>query len=233
MKRAIAVGVLSSFAALAFIPKAHAESFFTAEVGLGGSLYQGEDGRWQEQGVAYNNLHNKNIAFSAGLTGPLYRGGRWGVDWHADYVNLGRVAADCNCVTDENLYDSKAHKLIIPMSQADTAYFTGNGRSQGAVLSLEPYYWWKGLRWGIEAGAYIHHDKWDQYVYGFHGNDLGNIGSSFWAVSPVAGASVSTGHWTLAYRHYFTHRSSMNAQAKGIAPPLWNDINTLEVRYKF
>ncbi len=45
----------------------------------------------------------------------------------------------------------------------------------------------------------------------------------------VAGASIGYKDWTLAYRHYFTGREHMHDSL----PPLWRDIDVIEVRYKF
>jgi hypothetical protein len=113
-----------------------------------------------------NKLTSKPPAFSLGLTGPLITRGKWGADWHAEYVNLGRAAASCACTPRDENYDANTHHFTNRFD-APAAYFTGSGRSQGVALTIEPYYWAYGVRFGVEAGAYIHRDSWSEDVIGW------------------------------------------------------------------
>jgi len=216
---------------------AHADDitdYVHAEIGIGAALYSTPDGRWQQEGIpGGSKVTSKPPAFSMGFTGPFISRGKWGVDWHAEYVNLGRAAADCSCTPNDANYDQNSHryskKIDVPV-----AYFTGEGRSQGVALTLEPYYWIDGFRLGIEAGAYVHRDSWSENVAGWQawpGVPKQNIhvSDAYWSVAPVVGASVGTGRFTLSYRHYFMR---INSQHRNI-PPLWNDADALEVKIKF
>lgn len=216
---------------------AHADyinDYVHAEIGIGAAHYNTVDGRWMQQGIpGGSNLTSKPPAFSLGFSGPLISRGKWGVDWRAEYVNLGRAAADCSCTPDDRNYDPKSHtytrKVDVP-----TAFFTGEGRSQGAALTLEPYYWVSGVRLGVEAGAYVHRDSWSEDVAGWYAPGSNtpqnfHLDDAYWSVAPVVGLSVGNGRFTLSYRHYFM---SINSNQRNI-PPLWNDADELEVKVKF
>ncbi|MEM5371371.1 hypothetical protein V4C53_35800 [Paraburkholderia azotifigens] len=229
---AIAVGV-----SLALSSQARADyinEYVQAEIGIGAAHYNTVDGRWQQQGIpGGSNLTSKPPTFSLGFTGPLVRRGKWGVDWHAEYVNLGRAAADCSCTPDDRNYNPSTHQYT---KQVDvpTAFFTGEGRSQGAALTLEPYYWTHGVRLAIEAGAYIHRDSWSEDVAGWYAPSSStpqnfHLDDTYWSVAPVVGASIGNGRFTLSYRHYFM---GMNSNQRNV-PPLWNDADTLELKVKF
>lgn len=229
MKRIVIAALLAASTA------AHAESFFQIEAGLGVTRYTKEDGRWFQQGTpgADNKVSSKPPAFSLGLTGPIVTRERWGVDWHAEYVNLGRAAASCNCTPNDENYDAKTHKFTDVMP-ADPAGFSGSGVSQGFVLSVEPYYVVHSVRLGLEVGAYIHRDTWHEYVTGWQTTpDMPkqsfDISQKSWSVAPVVGVSVSKDRYTLSYRHYFMR---VNASGRNV-PPLWNDADVLEVKMRF
>ncbi|TCG00528.1 hypothetical protein BZM27_54680, partial [Paraburkholderia steynii] len=81
-----------------------------AQFGIGAAHFNTLDGRWQQQGIpGGSNVTSKPPAFSLGLTGSLITRGKWGMDWHAEYVNLGRAAADCSCTPMDENYDSSTH----------------------------------------------------------------------------------------------------------------------------
>ncbi|TCG09375.1 hypothetical protein BZM27_06130 [Paraburkholderia steynii] len=216
---------------------AHADyinDYVQVELGIGAAKYTTTDGRWYQEGIpGGSKLTSKPPAFSAGFTGPLITRGKWGVDWHAEYVNLGRAAADCSCTPNDANYDPSSHsytrKVDVPQ-----AYFTGEGRSQGVALTLEPYYWVYGVRVGAEVGAYVHRDSWSEHVAGWKAwptqtaQDI-SVSDAYWSVAPVAGLSVGNGRLTLSYRHYFM---SINSNKREI-PPLWNDADALELKIKF
>lgn len=234
MKKGFIAGSLVSFAIVAAMPKAQAESWFQYEAGVGATMYQTEDGRWYQQGMAQSEVHSTNVAFSLGVTGPLVTRGKWGVDWHVDYENLGRAAASCWCTPNDENYNPHSHTYNPNVLPAPLAYFTGNGRSYGFALTLEPYYWVKGVRVGVEAGAYINHESWDEDVSHWASNwnmplEHNTISLDKWAVAPVVGVNVGNGKWTVSYRHYFLSRENKGEQF----PPVWNDANVIELKYKF
>jgi hypothetical protein len=209
--------------------------YVQGEIGIGAAHYTTQDGRWYQQGMPNgdNKLTSKPPAFSLGLTGPLVTRGKWGADWHAEYVNLGRAAASCACTPMDENYNANSHQYHKTFD-VPQAYFTGSGRSQGVALTVEPYYWISGVRVGVEAGAYIHRDSWSEDVIGWQVVGSGapqnlHLSDAFWSVSPVVGASVGNGRFTLSYRHYFMRVSSESRSV----PPLWNDADMLEVKVKF
>jgi hypothetical protein len=209
--------------------------YVQAEMGIGAAKYTTVDGRWYQQGMPNgdNKLTSKPPAFSLGLTGPLITRGKWGADWHAEYVNLGRAAASCACTPMDENYNAQTHQFH-KRYDVPAAYFTGSGRSQGAALTIEPYYWINGVRLGVEAGAYIHRDSWSEDVVGWQIEGSGaprniHVGDAYWSVAPVVGASVGNGRFTLSYRHYFMRR---NNETRNV-PPLWDDADALEIKVKF
>ena len=213
---------------------AHAESFFQIEAGLGVTQYETQDGRWYQQGMPVSSVSARNLAWSVGATGALLQRGRWGIDWHVDYVNLGRAAAACECTPNDANYNPSTHAYNPNVAPAPLAYFTGNGRSQGFVLSVESYYWLQGVRLGVEVGAYVNYSQWQENVYGWTTDyatarrDL-SISTCYWGVVPVVGASVGNETWLVGYRHYFTSRQHLHEEY----PPVWNDVDVIELKYRF
>jgi hypothetical protein len=204
-----------------------------AEAGIGVSKAVSPDGRWQQQGIPGGSHVVVNPpSWSLGLTGPIVTRGKWGADWHLDYVNLGRFAASCSCTPQDENYDPKSHTYN-DRTGVPTAFFTGQGRSQGATLTAEAYYWLYGVRLGAEAGAYIHKDSWSEDIAGWQVGGVTpqsmHLESSYWSVAPVVGVSVGYGRFSVAARHYFTGLNSRNRSV----PPLWNDVTTVELKVKF
>lgn len=203
------------------------------QAGIGVSNADTPDGRWAQQGIpGGSHVTAKPPTWSLGLTGPLLTRGAWGADWHLDYVNLGRFAASCSCTPQDENYDPKSHsyqnKTGVP-----TAFFTGEGRSQGAALTAEVYYWLDGFRLAAEGGAYIHRDSWSEDVAGWQVGGVPaqnfHLEDAYWSVAPVIGVSVGYGRVSVAARHYFTGLNSRNRNV----PPLWNDVTTVELKIKF
>lgn len=217
---------------------AHADyinDYVQAEIGIGAAHYTTEDGRWYQQGVpgADNHLVSKPPAFSLGFTGPIFSRGKWGADWHAEYVNLGRAAASCACTPMDENYNAKTHQFH-KRYDVPAAYFTGSGRSQGVALTIESYYWISGVRVGVEGGAYVHRDSWSEDIAGWQVVGSGapqnlHVEDAYWSVAPVIGASVGNGRFTLSYRHYFMR---INNERRTI-PPLWNDADAVELKVRF
>lgn len=203
------------------------------QVGIGVSKADTPDGRWAQQGIpGGSHVTTKPPTFSLGLTGSVMTRGAWGIDWHADYVNLGRFAADCSCTPQDENYNPSNHTYT-NKTGVPTAYFTGEGRSQGAALTIEPYYWLYGFRFAAEAGAYIHKDSWSEDIAGWQVGGVPpqnlHLSDSYWSVAPVVGVSVGYGRVSVAARHYFTGLNSRNRNV----PPLWNDVTTVELKVKF
>lgn len=210
--------LVAMFLALPVI--AHAQSFFRIEAGLAVTHYQTENGRWYQNGMPDNKVTSTVPSFTLGLTGPVVSRGAWGVDWHADYVNLGRAAASCQCTVSDADYQQH-------VAGAPTEYYTGSGRAQGVALTLEPYRYYAGLRWGLEAGAYVYHAAWNESVTGWPaGGPMIHLSESHWSVAPVAGVSVGNRDWTLNYRHYLL-------RYKSNLPPLWNGADVLSITRRF
>jgi hypothetical protein len=208
---------------LALCTTSHAQSFFQMEAGVGVTHYQTENGRWYQNGMPDNKVTSTAPAISLGVTGPVVSRGAWGVDWHADYVNLGRAAASCQCDTNDADYIAHTTK--------HTAFYSGSGRAQGVALTVGPYRYYAGLRWGVEAGAYVYHSSWSESVAGWTvGGPPVNLSlsESRWNVAPVAGLSVGDGKWAVSYRHYF-----MRYRKAEMVPPLWNDADVLMFTRRF
>lgn len=229
MKRTILAVTLAALASVS-----QAQSWFQWEAGAGATLYDDIDGRWQQQGVpGGSDVTRVAPALTLGITGSLVSRGRWGVDWHADYVNLGRAAAECMCTPMDQNYNPHTH-VYSRKFDVDPAYFSGSGRSQGVAATIEPYYWLSGVRIAAEVGAYVHYDQWSEYVAGWAvprsiPAQTFNLSDAYWSVAPVAGVSFGNGRWTVQYRHYFM---SLNSNKRN-TPPLWNDADVLSVTYKW
>jgi len=204
------------------LPVAAHASWFEYEAGAGLTSYETEDGRWYQQRMQHD-LTTIAPEYSVGVTGTIVSRGAWGVDWHADYVNLGRAAASCQCTTSDA--DYAAHRRGAP-----TAYFSGSGRAQGVVLTLEPYRWYRGWRFGVEAGAYVYRATWQDSVTAWtDGLPDMHMGVAKWNAAPVVGVSVGDGKWSVNYRHYFT---GLNSRQMNV-PPLWNDADVIEIKRRF
>lgn len=200
-----------------------AETSFQA--GAGWTKYGTENGRWYQNGAPQNSVTSNSFAFSLGLTGDIVTRGNWGIDWRAEYVNLGRAAASCQCKTNDQDYASGR--------DGPTAFFSGSGRAQGIAMTVEPYTWRAGLRWGLEAGAYVYHAAWNESVTGWTVNDAPrqnlSMGNHSWNVAPVVGVTVGDGRWSASYRHYFMRMNGMHANV----PPLWKDADVIELKWRF
>jgi hypothetical protein len=207
---------------LCLTANAHAWQF---EAGAGATHYETENGRWYQNGQQQNSVTNNSPAFSAGVTGSWMDRGNWGIDGHADFVYLGRAAASCHCLTRDE--DYAAHR------DGPRAGFSGSGNAYGASLTVEPYRYAYGLRWSMEAGAFVYHSSWSESVTGWAVNDAPkqdlHLSSSSWNVAPVVGVSVGTVPWSINYRHYFT---GLNSKRQNV-PPVWNDADVLEIKRRF
>lgn len=199
------------------------------EIGAGFTRYNlAEDGRWYQSGMQHNRVDASAPALSIGLTGPLYSSEKWGVDWHADYVNLGRMSSDCVCTSDEN-YDNKAHRMISAEGAA-LARFQGAGRAQGIALTIEPYYLYRSWRFGVEAGLFVYRPQWDVHMQTIAPDTNGIIDPhtpNNPQIGRVVGASVGKGPWRVAYRHYFLPTKYDATHY----PAIYTGADVVEVKY--
>lgn len=222
---------LAAGMALVCSSAAHSESFFQIEAGAGLTDYTLTNGKWFQDGAIDNHVVSHAPAITLGLTGPLIQRQHWGIDWHADAVYFGSVSASCQCTISDADYNASTDKV---MPGAITESYYGSGHAAGVVLMLEPYYARAGWKFGVAAGVLGYRKTWTENVSGWAGNfgDPQPVpvhlesahGVSF---APAVGVDISRGAFTLSYRYYFTSRN------EGNTPPLWDDVQTVELKYRF
>ena len=190
--------VVIGCAALALWNHARAESFFQAEVGLGGAVTRtGGDGLWYQLGVPHA-VNTVTPALMLGVGAQLWEGGAWDLQSHLDYIYMGEQSASCLCVTDAQ-YNNKTHVASVP----GYIPFNGHGHVQGVSLTLEPGYTWHGVRFAAEAGPWVFWNTWhvthdDPAQPGSFNLDHKTVAQLGW----VAGASVGYGDFSVKYRYY-------------------------------
>jgi hypothetical protein len=218
-------------AGMALACSAHAQSFFEIEAGVGMTYYTLTDGKWFQEGALDNHVISHAPAVSIGLTGNVIDRARWGIDWHADAIYLGGVSASCQCTISDDDYNPRTHVM---KAGATTESYYGSGHAVGVSLMLEPYLKYREWKFGVAAGVFGYRKTWTENVSGWDGNfgiarpvpvHLESAhGISF---APAVGVDVSRGPFTLSYRYFFTSRN------EGNTPPLWDDVQTLMVTYRF
>lgn len=212
-------------------PLAHAESFFQFEAGIGAADYLTTDGKWYQEGAQGNRVTSHAPAVSIGVMGNVFEQSRWGIDWHADLNYFGSVSAQCQCTISDDDYNTSTHQV---RPGAVTESYYGSGHAVGVSLMLEPYVTYSGWKFGAAGGVLGYRKTWTESVSGWPGN-FGNPqpvpvhlesshGISF---APAVGADILYKRFTLSYRYYFTSRN------EGAVPPLWDDIQTLMLQYRF
>ncbi|MGN6661602.1 MAG: hypothetical protein ACTHKN_21665 [Achromobacter mucicolens] len=217
-------------------PMAHADSisdYVRLEAAIGQSRYTAQsDGTYYQEGMPHQ-LKLNAPAWSAGFTGPVYRSASWGVDWHVNYTDLGRVSVDCTCTPLDANYDL-ATKRKGDMAIPD-AHFQGSGRARGVALTLEPYVMYRGWRFGIEGGLFPYRPEFDVTVsdlaYSMDGPRTTINASTPRAVQlgKVIGVSVGRGNFRVAYKHYVLPTRYDDQHA----PAMWRGADVIEVRYVF
>ena len=215
--------------------QARAESWFAFEAGIGAAKYQDRgDGIWYQEGAPSWSESLTAPAFTAGRNGPLRSRGKWGIDWHADYVYVGTARSICECTPVDEDYDSARHiiKSPLPVDVPD-AYFVGSGHLQGIALVIEPYYMYRGIRLGVSAGLFPHIPSWTENVYGWSvapgmtpRNISVNSGHHI-SIGEVIGMSVGYRNLSLSLQHYFLPTQHTKY------PPIWSGANVLMMRYRF
>ncbi|MEX3914902.1 hypothetical protein AB4Y43_01460 [Paraburkholderia sp. BR10872] len=226
----IATAVAGAALVLA-IQNASAQSFFEIEAGAGATYYTLTEGKWFQDGALDNHVVSHAPALMIGLTGNVIDRANWGVDWHADLNYFGGVSASCQCTISDADYNPSTHQV---RKGATTESYYGSGHAMGVSLMLEPYLKYGGWKFGAAAGVLGYRKTWVENVSGWAGNfgDPRPVpvhlesahGISF---APAVGLDVSYERFTFSYRYYFTSRN------EGNTPPLWDDVQTMMVTYRF
>lgn len=136
---------------------AHADSWLHFEGDLGESHYTGSgSGTYYEDGARYPHTLNFNrVAFEVGVTGPIFTQPNYGVNWHADYVYLGRESFDGQVNSDDANF-SATSKSGCNGECAPTEHMWGGGSVTGISLPIEPYYLYRGVRFSALLGPFIY-----------------------------------------------------------------------------
>jgi len=221
--------LLTALAVALVTTSAHAVDF---ELGAGVSTYQAQgDGTWYQQGMPHN-LGLSAPVLMAGFAGALYASNNWGVDWHVNYVSLGHVSSDCTCTPIDENYSTKLHQKLNLYDVPD-ARFVGNGNAQGVKFTLEPYFKYKGWRFGVEGGLFPYRPSWVVQVSDWA---VGGTPTTLTVGTPhaiqlggVVGASVSRGNFALSYQHYFLPTKFDAAHS----PAIWKGADVLMMTVRF
>jgi opacity protein-like surface antigen len=241
----VAIAALFALASAA----AHADSitdYVHAEIGIGGSAYaNGPDGLWYQDGFEHK-LDLTAPAVRAGLTGPLYERGNWGIDWHIDYVWLGTVHTNAE-VPSAKTNTSQGKWVGADFIGANTSNpcngpctnlsdFIGSGHDMGVSMTLEPHYTYRGWTLGVEAGPYFHRSTWSEDVTDWYASATSapaNIHVAWrpvWSVGAVVGASVSYRNFGLSYQYYLNKQTG---SASNPYNPIWTGAHVLMATYRF
>ncbi len=220
---------LALAACAALLPlAAHAVDF---EVAAGASIYSTIGNMtWYQEGLPHK-LDLEFPAFQVGATGAILP---W-LDWHADYVWLGRVRSDAIATPDDANYDPATRSCRGPCIAHSR--FVGNGMVQGFAATLEPHVDYRGWRFSASAGPFLYRANWDVTVYDWiaspqdtphtiHAHHVPD-----WQLGYVAGVGISRGNLTLQYQRFFDQPRSN--EAAGNFPVLWRHTDMLSLRWRF
>lgn len=203
------------------------------EVGVGVSQFTTrEDGLWYQEGFSHK-LDMRSPSISIGLTGDV---NSW-LSWRASYVYLGNARSSADAVPDATDYPNGVGGYNASTKSCNGACgpmrkFVGRGNLQGVYFTLEPHVTWNGWRFGIEAGPFLYRATWNVDIYN-------TDGAPQWAayeamsykprieLGMVAGASVSRGHYSVAYQ-WFHAPTKWNP-----VPAIWNNVHMITLRYSF
>jgi hypothetical protein len=209
-------------------PTAHAVDL---ELAVGASHYKEmPNGFWYQEGLPHT-LDLTSAAAQVGATGAILP---W-LDWHADYVWLGRVKSDAIATPDDANYNPQTHSCrgeCIARSR-----FVGNGFVHGVALTLEPHFDYQGWRFGVSAGPFIYRAAWNETVYDWVGSPSDQPHTisvnqrQKWNVGKVIGVSVSRGPITLQYQRFFDQPRS--DEAHGDFPGLWRHTDMVSIKYRW
>lgn len=201
------------------------------EVAAGVAHYQPRGNMmWYQEGFPHT-LNLNAPTFQIGLTDTLWQRGRWGIDWHADYVYLGEMRSDA-IATDDGNYNKYTRSCEGQCTLKNR--FQGKGWSHGVKLSIEPTYTFNGWRFGVEAGAFIHQNRWDTQIdfrpyYADYATTMSYElhTDRRWQVMPMVGVSVGRGPVSVAATYY------ANKSRNDPVHSFWQGTATLTVRYRF
>lgn len=207
------------------------------EVGAGQTHYGIQpNGIWYQLGNP-TRLQVNGHAWMIGLTGDAFEHDRWGVAWHADYINFGHASSHCYCTPRDDYYDAGAHRQL-PGAPVPNANYVGSGSVQGLKLSLAPY--WRVGEWkfGPELGIIEYRATWTEDAYGwsyFPGPTRTNhleLQRKFYN-SKFYGAFAQRGRWTISYEHYnlTTDTAGTDRPGRPWVPALYTGANMLMVSY--
>jgi hypothetical protein len=190
---------------LLVVSVAHAD--IRPEIGIGESSYRVyPDGTWYQLGMPHRlNLHSS--AFKLGLTGPIITSDSWGIDWHADYVDIGHASSWCKCTSDAN-YSDALHKEINHNPGFPNARYVGHGLDQGFNLSLAPHIQFHGIEVGYNYGLFPYKPHWNEVIYDWSNGLGGSLHTLYgstphsWRLGVDSGFYLKKGRYTLSYEHY-------------------------------
>ena len=188
------------------------------------------NGTWYQEGLPHK-LDLNDAGVSLGLKGEITS---W-LDWHANYVWLGRVRTDAIATPDDANYSIK-DKACIGECIAHSR-FMGNGFVHGLALTLEPHAEYKGWRIGVLGGPFLYTAKWNVTVDNWiphAGAEPRTINANHRAklnFGYTVGVSVSKGPVSVVWQRYFNKPKS--DEPNGDFPGVWRHTDMLSVRYTF
>lgn len=223
---------LLAIAAMTFAIGAHAQSWFQFEAGLGATHYTDRgDGTWYQKGAPQWSESLNAPAYTVGFAGPIVSRGKWGIDWHADYIYMSNASADCWCTPVDANYDLVNKRIV--KYDPPLAHFVGSGHTQGAALMIEPYYTIDSWRVGVLGGAFINVPTWHETVDNWSmtpGQQTRSIevrARSKVTVSPVVGLTVSRGNFSLRYQYFMLPAGDADV------PQVFSSAHMLSLMYRF
>lgn len=207
---------------------AHAVDF---EMAVGASKYSDVGNMtWYQEGLPHD-LRLVTPAIQVGATGAITS---W-LDWHAGYAYLGQVKTDAIATPDDANYDPVAKQCrgeCIAHSR-----FMRSGDVHGIYLTLEPHVDYKGWRFGVHAGPFLHVSRWKMRVdnwipaVGHEPRTIEVSHKSKIGLGAVVGVSMSRGNWSVQYQRFYDKPKS--DEPNGDFPPIWRHTDMLSVRYRF
>lgn len=215
------------------------------EAGIGGAAYKnGPDGLWRQDGFQ-QSVKLTAPAIELGLTGPIIQRTSWGVDWHLGWVWLGTIHSDAT-VPSANTNTTSGKWVggdLVGVNKKDPCSgpcnnlsdFKGSGHDQGFMFSIAPHYDYKGWRFGVEGGPYLHRSTWSEDVInwvGARGDTPQNIHVEYkpeWLIGYVLGASISRGNFSVAYQYF---KNNAKVLASNPYPPIWQGTHLLLLKYR-
>lgn len=196
------------------------------EVGAGLAVAQPVgDGGWYQAGLPHT-LNLRTAYWALGSTDDITQA----LAWRAHFVNLGRVSSDAQACDRDEDYSSTTLQAL---PGCNVARYQGHGTDRGVSITLEPHTTYKGWRFGVEAGPYVHWPQWHETVTGWKpAKDAppmtitaDNPGTP--KLGAVIGISAGQGGWSISMRHY------LNKCTPSTDACLWHSITTVGVFFRF